>query len=62
MSKEEIRGANGELKAIIDSYGSKQELRSNSGELLAVYDEATNETRDATGSLVGRGNQLLTCL
>ena len=62
MSKEEIRGANGELKAVIYTYGPKLELRSNSGELLAVYDEATNETRDATGSLVGRGNQLLTCL
>ena len=62
MSKEEIYGADGTLRAVIYTSGSRLELYSNSGQLLAIYSEETNETRDASGSLVGRGNQLLTCL
>ena len=60
--KEEIFNRDGSLRAVIYHSGSKQELYSASGQLVAVYNSDTNETHSASGSFVGRGNLLLTCL
>jgi hypothetical protein len=59
---EEIRDHNGSLIGRFVDSGSKTELYDSHGSLLGIYDSATNETHDSSGSLIGRGNQLMRLL
>ena len=64
QKREEIRDQHGVL---IGRYETKQhpervELRDRSGRLLGHYNAEKNETRDAHGIVVGRGNIVATLL
>ena len=60
--KREIFNADGSLRAVIMSSGDREEIFDAYGSLLGVYRSATDETTDAYGSLVGRGNLLMTLI
>ena len=63
MNKQKIYYPGGSLSAVIYTQPSgRQEIHSASGSFLGVYDPAINETRTASGSLVGRGNLLATLI
>ena len=63
MNKHEILNADGSLRAVIYTQPSgRQEIHSASGSFLGVYDPAIDETRTASGSLVGRGILLATLI
>jgi hypothetical protein len=58
-SNQELRDRNGKLIGRIrEISGGKLEGRDASGRLKGTYDPRTNETRDAAGRLIGKGNQL----
>jgi hypothetical protein len=58
----EILNRDGTLRAKINSSGDRLELYDSSGSLVAIYYSSLDETRDAYGSFVGRGDLMLTCL
>ncbi len=59
MGDQELRDRSGKLLGRIHEKGDgKQEGRDPSGRLKGTYDPKSNETRDPSGSLVGRGNML----
>lgn len=59
MSKQELRNRTGRLIGTIDLQSTgKYEGRDATGKLKGTYDSKTNETRDARGQLVGKGNLL----
>ena len=60
--QEEIRDNQGRLIGVIHDVGWRKELISASGTLLGVYNPGLNETIDAAGHLVGRGDQLMRLL
>ena len=63
MNKHEIFNSDGSLRAVVYTQSSgRQEIHSSSGEFLGVYEPAIDETRTASGSLVGRGNLLGTLI
>jgi hypothetical protein len=56
--KEELRDRNGRLIGTIVEEGSYLEARDAGGNLKGRYDRRTRTTRDAGGTLVGKGNLL----
>ena len=63
MADQEIRDKNRRLLGKIKSIsGGRFEIRNATGKLLGKYDPKQNETRNASGGLVGKGNQLTTLL
>ena len=60
--KHELFNRDGSLRAVIVQSGSKTEIHSASGQLLGVYNPATDETYDAYGHFVGRGDLLTTLI
>lgn len=59
---EDLRDKTGKLIGRIHTLSNnKLEIRNASGRKLGTYDPGTNQTRDHTGRLVGKGN-LLTML
>ena len=58
MSDQELRDATGRLIGKIKPSGSKYEGRDAIGRLKGTYDPKSNETRDSSGRLVGKGNLL----
>lgn len=55
---QELRDKNGKLLGKISEVGNNLEIRNALGQLKGKYDPKVNETRDALGRLVGKGNQL----
>ena len=62
MATQDLRDRTGKLLGRIKEVGGKFEIRSATGALKGKYDSKTNETRDATGRLVGKGNLLSSLL
>lgn len=62
MATQELRDRTGKLLGKIKEVGAKFELRGPTGALKGKYDSKSNETRDAIGRLVGKGNLLTTLL
>lgn len=63
MSEQLLKDRNGSLIGKIKILSSgKHELRDKNGGLKGFYDPKSNETRDAHGSLVAKGNLLTTLL
>jgi hypothetical protein len=59
MADQELRDRHGKLLGKIKQRGDgKLELRDSNGKLMSVYDPKSNETRNAHGSLIGKGNLL----
>lgn len=62
-SNHELRDRNGRLIGRIrEISGGKLEGRDAGGRLKGTYDPRTNETRDATGRLIAKGNLLSTLI
>jgi len=58
-SYESVRDRKGSLIGMIFTMADGRKIfRSGKGKLLGIYYPKTNETRDHTGALVGRGNVL----
>lgn len=63
MKNQELRDGNRKLLGIIKTLGSGiLELRDSHSKLLGTYDPKSNETRDPSRRLIGRGNLLTTLL
>ena len=63
MSSQDLRTASGQLIGrVVNLSSGKQEIRSPSGQLKGTYDPRTNETRDPSGRLVGKGNLMSSLL
>ena len=63
MADRELRDKSGHLLGKIKSLSNgRLELRDASGRLLGHYDPKTDQTRDHTGKLVGKGNLLASLL
>lgn len=63
MANQELRDRTGKLLGTIKELSSgKYEIRNASGTLKGTYDPKSNETRNASGSLVGKGNMLSSLL
>jgi hypothetical protein len=62
MSNQELRDPHGKLLGRIQQNGGKFEIRDATGKLKGRFDPSANETRDAFGKLVGKGNLLATLL
>ena len=60
--KREIFNADGTLRAVIYESSGRTEIYDASGSLQGVYNHDTDETHNAYGSLVGRGNLLMTLI
>ena len=60
--KQELFHRDGSLRAVIVHSGSRTEIYSPQGQLLGVYNPQTDETYDAYGYFVGRGNLLTTLI
>lgn len=56
---EEIFDANGRLIAVVQHTSDGKEIHSADGVCLGRYLASCNETYDARGSLIGRGDQLM---
>ena len=61
-AEQELRDPRGKLLGRIKKVGGKLEIRDARGRLKGRYDPKTNETRDANGKLIGKGNLLATLL
>ncbi len=63
MGTQELRDKNGRLLGrILTLRSGKFEIRDTSGRLKGTYDPKSNETRDPSGRLVGKGNFLSSLL
>lgn len=61
--KQELRDRQGHLVGTIQQrYDGKLEGRDRNGNLKGTYDPKTDETRDRSGNLVGKGNMLSTLI
>ncbi len=59
LNTQEIRGPGGILLGkIVTTSAARIEARSPFGNLVGYYDVKTNETRDAKGAVIGKGNML----
>ena len=59
MASQDLRDKSGKLLGrIVQINDGKQEGRNASGQLKGIYDPKTNQTRDSSGRLVGKGNIL----
>jgi hypothetical protein len=58
MTRQELRDRNGRLVGTIKQVGARLEGRDAHSRLKGTYDPKTNETRDAHGRVVGKGNLL----
>ena len=59
MNKRELRDASGRLLGIVrETISGKFEARDTSGRLRGTYNSKTNETRDPSGRLIGKGDLL----
>ena len=59
MATEDLRDSGGRLLGRIETRSDgKQDGRDESGRLKGTYDPHSNETRDASGRLVAKGNML----
>ncbi|WP_046861608.1 hypothetical protein [Microvirga massiliensis] len=60
MSREYVRDRTGWMLGSYEGNGISGRIgaRDAAGRRLGFYDERTDETRDATGRLIGRGNLL----
>lgn len=61
MAKE-IRDNSNRLIGRIRESGSKLQVYDAQNRLKGTYDPSSNETRDASNKLVGKGNLLTSCL
>ena len=59
---EEILDGSGHLIGKIYHESDRDRLIDSSGSLAGIYYYDSDETRDSSGSLVGKGNQLMRCL
>jgi hypothetical protein len=60
---EDLRDRTGKLIGRIHTHSSgKLELRSAAGKKLGTFDPDTNQTRDHSGKLIGKGNILASLL
>jgi len=62
MADQELRDKSGKLLGKIKEVSGKLEIRNTSGKLLGKYDPKSDQTHDASGKLVGKGNFLSTLL
>lgn len=63
MANQELRDRTGKLLGTIKELSSgNYEIRNASGTLKGTYDPKSNVTRNASGSLVGKGNMLSSLL
>jgi hypothetical protein len=63
MADQELRDKSNRLLGKIKTLSNgKLELRDHTNSLKGTYDPKTNETRDKSNSLVGKGNLLTTLL
>lgn len=63
MADQELRDRSGKLLGKIKELsGGKLEIRNESGTFKGTYDPKSNETRNSSGSLVGKGNMLSSLL
>ena len=62
MATQELRDKSGRLLGKIKESGNKLELRDASGRLKGTYNPRSNETRNSSGRLVGKGNMLTALL
>jgi len=62
MADQELRDNHGKLLGKIKESSGKLEIRDAHGALKGKYDPKANETRDAHGKLVAKGNMLTTLL
>lgn len=62
MESQELRDKNNRLLGKINDVGGKVELRDANNRLKGRYDPKTNETRDDSNRLVGKGNLLTSLL
>ena len=60
--KQEIYNPDGSLRAVIYQFSGRTEIYDASGSLQGVYNHDTNETHNAYGQFVGRGNLLMTLI
>lgn len=59
LNTQEIRGPGGLLLGkIVTTSSAKIEARDPFGRVVGYYDVKSNETRDAKGTVVGKGNML----
>lgn len=63
MADQDLRDKSGRLLGKVKTLSDGTlELRNQSGNLMGKYNPKHNETRDNMGSLVGKGNLLMTLL
>ena len=54
----EIKAANGKIRGYVIEFGGRKTLQTTTGKVLGWYTESMDSTFNASGSLLGRGNQL----
>ncbi len=63
MADQQIKDRNGRLLGTIKTLpNGRQEIRDRAGLFKGSYESRTDETKDRTGRLLGKGNQLTTLL
>lgn len=62
MKNQEFKDKSGRVIAKVKEINRKLELRTSSNVLLGRFDPKTNETRDKSNKLIGKGNLLASLL
>lgn len=62
MAEQKLTDARGKIIGFIKDFGDKKTLTNSNGKVLGSYDPRQDKTYNATGGLVGSGNQLSSLL